>query len=428
MQAVACRRHGFLMTQRDDENHSASKDEGGREPGASAAASAGASPSVGNEIALRGPAELADALPYLLGFYPDDSVVVVALHGSRGRLGERIRIGIPTAREEWDALAEQVATCLGGEARADARRPDGAIAFLCQDPADDQKRADVVQHLRPLAQALRTACGARDIPVYEAVCISDGHYWSYCCPDAACCPAEGRPLRGKGTSVMAAAAAYAGIQVRGSLRELERRLTPVPAEAAASQERALDAASTALVPRMLDPDDCADVRARTLQLIRSLIDRFREALPSETDCARADEHDDGLLRDDDAAAVILGLQDRRTRDRAAEWMEGCDSGPALRLWRALSRRCVGPYGEHAAPPLTLAGWVAWSAGDRPSARVALDRALRSDPGYVFARLLHRAFNDGMDPELLRRCMRKERALRQAVDKSGPARPTACGAP
>ncbi|WP_375537915.1 DUF4192 family protein [Streptomyces sp. Amel2xB2] len=52
-----------------------------------------------SDIALRGPAELADALPYLLGFYPDDSIVVVALHGPRGRFGGRIRLGIPADRD-----------------------------------------------------------------------------------------------------------------------------------------------------------------------------------------------------------------------------------------------------------------------------------------------------------------------------------------
>ncbi len=40
--------------------------------------------------------------------------------------------------------------------------------------------------------------------------------------------------------------------------------------------------------------------------------------------------------------MILGLQDRVTRDRAAEWMEGPEAEPALRLWRALARRCVAP--------------------------------------------------------------------------------------
>ncbi|HEV7627549.1 MAG TPA: DUF4192 domain-containing protein [Streptomyces sp.] len=405
------------MTQRDSEHPGHGDDSGSGEPGVGAPGGTGhSSPRARSEIALRGPAELADALPYLLGFYPDDSIVVVALHGARGRFGGRIRIGIPAAPEEWGPVSGQIAACLADDVKSGGRRPDGAIVFLCQDPAQGENGRAVTERLRPLAQALRTACGEREMPVYEALCISAGAFWSYCCPDSGCCPAEGRPAGVPGTSAMAAAAAYAGVQVRGSLREMERRLTALgskvgDAQEADAQRKALDSASSALVPRMLAPDARAAVAEETLGLAATLLRRFRGTEP-EGEESVADAHDDGLLSHADAATVILGLQDRRTRDRAAEWMEGPDVGPALRLWRALARRCVGPYTEHAAAPLTLAGWVAWSGGDEPTARVALDCALRSDPDYVFAQLLHRAFNDGMDPEPLRRCMRKERADRR----------------
>ncbi|MFD0430637.1 DUF4192 domain-containing protein [Streptomyces zhihengii] len=123
--------------------------------------------------------------------------------------------------------------------------------------------------------------------------------------------------------------------------------------------------------------------------------------------AAADAEDDRVISAREAAALILGLQDRRTRVRAAQWMEGVDAAPALRLWRALARRCAGLYQAHAAAPLTLAGWVSWATGDEPSARVALGLALRTDPGYVFAQLLHQACNEGIDPETLRHCLRQD---------------------
>jgi hypothetical protein len=138
------------------------------------------------------------------------------------------------------------------------------------------------------------------------------------------------------------------------------------------------------------------------------------AAPSVSGTVMADLRDDGLLGHDEAATLILGLQDRTTRDRAAEWMEGDEAGPALRLWRALARRCVGPYSEHAAAPLTLAGWVAWSTGDDLEAREALAMALGADPGYLFARLLHQACNEGLDPESIRRCLRAERDGREPM--------------
>lgn len=93
-------------------------------------------------------------------------------------------------------------------------------------------------------------------------------------------------------------------------------------------------------------------------------------------------------------------------------MEDEDAAPALRLWRALARRCVGAYGEHAAAPLTLAGWVSWSTGDEPTARIAFGLALRADAEYRFAQLLHHACNEGIDPEGLRQCLREERRRRE----------------
>ncbi|MGW6744620.1 DUF4192 domain-containing protein [Streptomyces sp. NPDC055025] len=361
------------------------------------------------QITLRSPAELADALPYLLGFHPTDSVVMVALHGDQGRFGGRLRLGIPRSPQEWPSVAEQLAECLiEGSARRGSR-PDGIAVFLCQDPAEGGTGRQVMERLRPLAQGLRTACGSLDVPVYEVLCISDGRFWSYCCPDVRCCPPEGTGLALPGTSVMAAAATYAGVQVRGSLREMEARLSPWRTPAAVAQERALDAAGAALVPKILVGGSREEVGAETLRTARALMKRLGEApRGGETDM---DVEDDRLISHDEAAAVILGLQDRETRDRAAEWMEGSQAGPALRLWRALSRRCVGPYAEHATAPLTLAGWVAWSTGDEPGARVALGLALRLDPRYVFAQLLHQACNEGLDPETLRRCLRQERAAR-----------------
>ncbi|MFI2779179.1 DUF4192 domain-containing protein [Streptomyces sp. ALB3] len=373
-------------------------------------------PSDAQQITLRGPAELADALPYLLGFHPDDSVVMVALHGGRGRFGGRLRMGIPHDPQEWAPVAGQLAECLitGSEKRES--RPDAVVVFLCQDPAEGERAPQAMERLRPLAQLLRTACGALDVPVLEALCISDGRYWSYCCPDDRCCPPEGNPLALPGTTVMAAAAAYAGVQVRGSLREMEARLMPGESTVAREQERALDSAGAVLVSRILDAEGRGEVAGETLALARDLMGRLGRAPAVGT--AGTDGGDDGLIAPDEAAAVILGLQDRETRDRAAEWMEGREAETALRLWHVLARRCVGPYVEHAAAPLALAGWVSWSTGDEAGARVALGLALRADPHYTFAQLLHQACNQGLDPETLRRCLRGERTRRDGQGDVG----------
>ncbi|MFE9650174.1 DUF4192 domain-containing protein [Streptomyces sp. NPDC006365] len=373
---------------------------------------AGGVPCAEHQVTLRTPAELADALPYLLGYRPEDSIVLVALHDrdGRGRFGGRARLGIPGSADDWPAVTEQLAQGLVKGSERRGAPVESMVAFLCQDPESGESGQEVMGRLRPLAQLLRTACGALDVPVVEALCISDNRWWSYVCPSEECCPSGGTPMGLPGTSVLAAAATYAGLQVRGSLRELRARLSPWETAAALEQESALNAVSMALIPRILDDESRADVADQTLELADRLMRRFAD-VPPLSGTLPVDLRDDELLAHDEAATLILGLQDRTTRDRAAEWMEGDEAGPALRLWRALARRCVGAYGEHAAAPLTLAGWVAWSSGDELEAREALAMALGADPGYLFARLLHQACNEGLDPESIRRCLRKERADR-----------------
>jgi hypothetical protein len=368
-----------------------------------------------HQVTLRTPAELADALPYLLGYRPEDSIVLVALHDrdGRGRFGGRARLGIPGSADDWSAVARQLAHGLVKGSERRGARPEQMVAYLCQEPGKAESGRQVMERLRPLAQKLRVECGLLDVPVIEALCISDGRFWSYCCGSEECCPPEGEPMGLPGTSVLAAAATYAGLQVRGTLRELRGRLLPWENASALAQEIALDTGSMAIVPRILDDASRAGVAEETLELARQIMRRFAQA-PSVSGTLTADLRDDQLLDHDEAATLILGLQDRTTRDRAAEWMEGDEAGPALRLWRALARRCVGPYGEHAAAPLTLAGWVAWSTGDDLEAREALAMALGADPGYLFARLLHQACNEGLDPESIRRCLRAER-----VDRAQP---------
>ncbi|MFI2411692.1 DUF4192 family protein [Streptomyces sp. NPDC018947] len=362
------------------------------------------------QVTLRTPAELADALPYLLGYRPEDSIVLVALRDrdGRGRFGGRARLGIPANPDDWTSAAGQLVHGLitGSERRG--ARPEQMVAYLCQEPGRGETGRQVMERLRPLAQKLRVECGTLDVPVVEALCISDGRFWSYCCDDQDCCPSEGVPMGLPGTSVLAAAATYAGIQVRGSLSELRARLLPWEGSGALAQEVALDTAGLTLVSRILDDARRADVADETLALAERIMGRLARAAPASGTRAQ-DLRDDRLIGHDEAAALILGLQDRTTRDRAAAWMEGDEAGPALRLWRALARRCVGPYGEHAAAPLTLAGWVAWSTGDELEAREALAMALGADPDYLFARLLHQACNEGLDPESVRRCLRADRA-------------------
>ncbi|MCZ0975492.1 DUF4192 domain-containing protein [Streptomyces albulus] len=288
---------------------------------------------------------------------------MVALHGERTRFGGRLRLGIPADPSHWPDVSDQLADSLISGARKRTDRLVGILVFLCKEPAPGESGRDVKERLRPLAQRLRTACGALDVPVLEALCLSNGRYWSYCCPDYRCCPADGTALCLPGTSVMAAAAAYAGMQVRGSLKEMESGSRPHrparhrPGGGARHRRLRTPAADAPTGRRHHRPPRHPPTGHRHDPPVPP-------GHPAGSNRAR-DACDDALITDAEAATLILGLQDRATRDRAAEWMDGPDAAAALRLWRALARRCTGGYVEHAAAPLTLAGWVCWSTADGP---------------------------------------------------------------
>ncbi|MYS70117.1 DUF4192 family protein, partial [Streptomyces sp. SID5926] len=274
------------------------------------------SPADEHQVTLRTPAELADALPYLLGYRPEDSIVLAALRDrdGRGRFGGRARLGIPASPDDWAGAAGQLVHGLVTGSERRGVRPEQMVAYLCQEPRPGETGRKVMERLRPLAQKLRVECGALDIPVVEALCISDGRFWSYCCDEEACCPADGLPVGLPGTSVLAAAATYAGIQVRGSLTELRARMLPREHATAAEQAAALDAAATTLVARILDAGGRAEVAEETLETAERIMRRLAGA-PPVSGASAEDVRDDQLLGHDEAAALILGLQDRTTRDR-----------------------------------------------------------------------------------------------------------------
>ncbi|MFI6346213.1 DUF4192 domain-containing protein [Streptomyces sp. NPDC050560] len=357
-------------------------------------------------VTLHSAADLADALPYLLGYQPEECMVLAAVHSGDGpgKFGARARLGLPRHQDDWPEAARHLAHTLIDTSARRRTKPDALVVFLCDEPPPGGTGRDVMRYLRPLAQLLRTACGDLDVPVVEALCISDGRFWSYCCAADECCPTDGTPLGVPGTSVLAAAAAYAGLRVRGSLKTFHARLLPRETGDAAHQENALDSAALRLVPGILSTTDSHRVAVETLTLARQVLRRLATAIPAPTD-SEADRRDDALLTDDEAAALLLGLQDRTTRDYAARWTEQGEGPTAIRLWRALARRCVGAYGEHAAAPLTLVGWVAWTLDDELEAREALAMALGANPDYLFARLLHQACNEGLTPDAVRECLR-----------------------
>ncbi|PJN21532.1 DUF4192 domain-containing protein [Kitasatospora sp. CB02891] len=353
-------------------------------------------------VRLRGPADMAEMLPYLLGFFPDDSIVAVGLQGPALDQGGVIRIDIPADPESWERTAEESARLLVELSEQRDRRPVQVLLYLCRDPADGTPAPEgaqaVLAELRPLAAALTQAFQNEQVIVKEALCVSASRWWSFLCTGVDCCPPDGTPVRAAHQpSSLAVAATFAGLAPRGSRKAIVAGLAPVGPPLREVQRRALEDAGPPFIRELAGPDGRHAAVERTDELLASAMAEFRNGA-RELDTKRT-------------ARLLIGLQDKLGRDRAAEYAEPHELATAQKLWRYLIQRCVDPFEHLAAPPMTLLAWTSWLAGDPATARVVLARALELDPGYTLAQLLYESLNSGIAPEALLRVVRSERTTR-----------------
>ncbi|MET8626521.1 DUF4192 domain-containing protein [Kitasatospora sp. NPDC004669] len=340
-------------------------------------------------VVMRGPADMAELLPYLLGFYPDDSIVAVGLQGPDLHQGGVIRADLPASPADWPAAAEETAALLVALSERHGSRPLQVLLYLCQDPVTAHA-PPVVEGLRPLADHLRAAFGRRGAAVKESLCVSDGRWWSFLCRREGCCDPAGNPVRrGPDPGPAAAAATVAGLVPRGSRKAIIGGLAPVGPPEAASQREALVRAEAATGTVS---------REQGIELLEQAFAEF---------AAGARE-----LDEERTARLLLALRDRLTRDRGVEYVRPTELAPAERLWRYLARRAVPPYEGCAVAPLTLLAWASWVAGDTATARVVLGHVLRLAPGYLLAELLYESMNDGMTPETLMSAVEAQRRRRE----------------
>ncbi|MFG3227816.1 DUF4192 domain-containing protein [Kitasatospora sp. NPDC048194] len=350
-------------------------------------------------VVMRGPADMAELLPYLLGFYPDDSIVAVGLQGSDLHQGGVIRADLPASPADWTAAAEETAALLVALSERHGSRPLQVLLYLCQDRGTAHA-PPVVERLRPLADHLRAAFGRRGVAVKESLCVSDGRWWSFLCRREGCCDPAGNPVRrGPGPGPAAAAATVAGLVPRGSRKAITGGLAPVGPPEDAVQRAALARAEAVAG---------AVSREHGIALLEQAFAEF---------AAGARE-----LDEERTARLLLALRDRLTRDRGVEYVRPAELASAERLWRFLARRAVPPYEGCAVAPLTLLAWASWAAGDTATARVVLGHVLRLAPGYLLAELLYESMNDGMTPNALMAAVEAQRRRREERVAESASRP------
>lgn len=98
------------------------------------------------------------------------------------------------------------------------------------------------------------------------------------------------------------------------------------------------------------------------------------------------------------ADIAVALRDRELRDCMFALAATTHAEAAEQVWSRLARALDG---ADRAETAMLLGYFAYVRGDGPFAGIALDAALDADPHHAMATLLHTALEAGMHPERLR---------------------------
>jgi uncharacterized protein DUF4192 len=310
-------------------------------------------------IAVRKPADLVDATPYVIGFHPTESLVVLGISGDRVMFGARYDLPPP----EGDDIVQLGAVIAAQRARC--------VALLAYGPPS---AADPV-----IRRALEVFDAFR-VRVLEAVRVHEGRWSSYFCSDAACCPAEGTPFD-TATSLIAAEATYRGQVALPSRQVLVTQVAAVGGEARASMTAATARAEATL----------ADLRAADQHAPRASRRAGRLAVREAESRYRAGR----ALTDDEIAWLGVLLVDRDVHEYALDRL-GAEEW-RLSLWTDVLRRVEPAYVPAAGCVLS---YLAWRAGQGALARVAIDRALHADPQHRMAGLLDEVLGLGIGPHAM----------------------------
>ncbi|WP_020657813.1 DUF4192 domain-containing protein [Amycolatopsis benzoatilytica] len=342
---------------------------------------------------LRKPADLLASLPYLLGFRPADSLVLLGNRTPGTSIGLILRADLPPRElqaRQADALVPRF---------ADSEH-DGVTAVVVGGSADEDgpPHADFVEELeRALSEHQLRLFHALWVPS-----IDTGEPWA-CYRHADCTGTLPDPKE----TVVAAATTEAGFVVFPSRDDLAAVLAPRSADALTRRTEMLASSPEPLrLPGMAPSDVLA---AAAMEIRAAFVRQRRGEGPPDDDQALCLAHALTLapIRE---ACLALAVPAHTPLAREAE-----------EVWLSLVRELPAPHRAEAALQL---GYVALMRGEGALAGMALANAVEADPANLAACLLHTAWNIGTDPAKLTGLANSDTAADLGLTPPDSARGTA----
>ncbi len=319
-------------------------------------------------LTVTSPVDLLAVVPGVLGFHPDESVVLLALGADTSCC--HARVDLPEDPAETQALVDH----LVGVGRRNGLQHAAVVLY-----SDDELKAETV------GDRLCAGLEGAGVDVVETLRVDDGRWFRIDACDGPCCPPEGTPYD-LASHRFTAQAVLDGRITLGSRRELAESLVGTDLEAIDAVGEAADAAmdrfqAAARLP--LGPPAPDGARAHLVREGKWVRHRVRRYLA-----------DGDPLDDHDAGRLLVAMIAVEVRDVAWAEMSRTTAERHLSLWRDLVRR--SPM-ELLAAPAALLGFAAWLTGDGALAWCAVERCQEAEPGYRLAGLLTQALTGAVSP-------------------------------
>lgn len=344
-------------------------------------------------LPVRSPAEAIACVPYLFGFVPRRSAVLL-LTDEQGDLVLSCRVDLPRPGDvgEWTRqIGDVVARALGDRSVGKSGRRRNGQAVPLGDPAGKRTGDALIiafaaskgeRTVRAAVPALARVLEENGIRVLDQLWTWGSRWRSLSCPDPLCCPPGGKRI--DAAAHARAAAAFPGREVVARREDLRSALQPADPQIAAEVERLL----AGIVPIEEDQRDIAISQAHDLLV---------GTTPSAEEAGREEWVAAAAPSPAQSALVLAALRDTRVRDTLIWDLLRAPRG-SWNDMRSVLEFLVrwAPRGD-VAPVATVLGILHWQCGDGTRASVALERAQEDDPAYALAELVDASVAAGIPP-------------------------------
>lgn len=331
---------------------------------------------------LDDPGDLLAALPAMLGFRPERSLVLAVLCAASAESAVIDLVVRFDLRHPGTGAPSDTETVAAAAARVCARPGVvGVLAILVDDALTDGEPAgpqripvfgELERQLASCAVPVRGAWAARSIAAGQP-------WWSVTGP-----PRRGR-IADPVASTVTLDRVLDGRPIRRSRDELTALVTPddvLRAQVSSELQEARNRAKDRYVAAAQHGDPAGYLRGELTTVLWLIANA--ESGPG--------------LEARELARIAVALRDREVRDALFAVADTAHAEAAESLLALLTRALDGADRAEAA---TLLGYFAYVRGDGPFAGIALDAALDAEPRHSMAALLHTALEAGMRPERLR---------------------------